>query len=219
MSSELKKEEVKLETKMEKGVEYVNATFDPSGNLLFYKLNTTYKVVRKVVNKKHNPLVSKKLVKSEREEISVKMREITVEELREIRKKNIPSLVYKNEEGKIIYTEIPDNLTDIVIKMQRHMCAEICAHMSAAPDEKGGCAKVRAKSTGIERFPWITGYETFGTKRDLFVVCDCKHYEKCKPKEARPVKDQIANRIALAQYIWPDVTSLAEVRRRKHKTR
>ena len=156
----------------------------------------------------------------ETEEISFILNEATPQEIRSLRETTTPYLVYKMDE-KIFYTQIPK---DFDIKDQIHKCAEPggpgrpggpCKHLSAASDKLGGCDKVRKKSTCIEKFQFITlGYETFNTERDCFIVLKCTHYEKCPPRKKFTL-DQIHRlQISLAQFVWPDVTTLDEIKKR-----
>ena len=53
-----------------------------------------------------------------------------------------------------------------------------CHRLSAAPDEYGGCQKVRNKATGIEDFDFVRlGVETFNdAERDIMIVQKCSNY-------------------------------------------
>ena len=149
------------------------------------------------------------------------LKEVTKKELIQYRKRGVSSFVMKLE-GTLYHTEIPDDLNLMTANiLGKHLCAmqnAECARLSAAKDEDGGCKKVRDKSIGIERYPWIlTGFETFNTKRDVFVVAKCLHYEKYKPQN-KYTQDEIKKaKISIAQYVLDDenITSLAQVKMRK----
>lgn len=120
--------------------------------------------------------------------------EVTPEMLADYRKKGISSFVLKVE-GKLFYSAIPNNISFVSSTiLGSHKCAiagHECHRLSTASDEEGGCEKVRNCSNYIERYPWITtGYETFNTKHDSFVVVNCLHYMKSVRLKnlARPLK-------------------------------
>lgn len=145
---------------------------------------TTFEVTRELHPKTIPPfkVVSKKKVDEIVEPVCIHLVEVTSEELAGYRNSGISSFVLKVD-GKLYYSEIPANLNfgDTTI-LGAHKCAVIgheCHRLSAASDDQGGCAKIRNDSSFIEKYPWITtGYETFNTKHDSFVVVNCLHYEK-----------------------------------------
>ena len=81
-----------------------------------------------------------------------------------------------------LLTEIPTdvNIFTLAKCLGTHKCGKVreeCKRLLALPDEKGGCEKVRNHSSFLERYPWIKeGYETFNTRKDIFVVKKCEHY-------------------------------------------
>ena len=91
-----------------------------------------------------------------------------------------------------------------------HMCYR-CNFLSAKSDVEGGCAKVRAFSRCIEKFPFITyGYETWGTSGDVFIVLACKNW---KPSTYVPTQVLTEHkRVLLAQFLWEHVESDLEIR-------
>lgn len=111
--------------------------------------------------------------------------QVTPTELVKYRKDKIPSFVLKVD-GKLYYTQIPRNLSLLSSAsiLGQHKCTALgheCKRFSPESDEQGGCAKVRNRARYIERYDWITtGFETFGTLHDSFVVVNCFHYEKCR---------------------------------------
>lgn len=168
-------------------------------------------------------LASKKLVSEELEPLRFNLMEVTPEELYSFRKSQVSSFVLKVD-GKLYYTNIPHdlNLVSSAI-LGAHKCAiagHECKRLSAASDENGGCAKVRKHSKYIERYPWIkTGYETFNTERDSFVVVSCSHYEECPPRKNFSLGEINSAKLALAQFIWDDVKDLADVKAKKAKNK
>ncbi len=136
--------------------------------------------------------------------LSIPLKEITEDELSALRKSIIPSFVLK-EYDKFFYAEVPASLNFYTSNLLGfHKCAQVgtmCMHMSPAPDELGGCAKVRAKSTTIENYPWIrVGYETFNTAHDVFCVCRCQHYIGVRDKPRLTGKKSIEVRKNLRDF-------------------
>lgn len=176
-----------------------------------------------IVKESYNPkTMTRKSAKKESVETKkFTLKEVTKKELIQYRKRGVSSFVMKLE-GTLYHTEIPEDLNLMTANiLGKHLCAmqnAECARLSAARDEDGGCKKVRDKSIGIERYPWIlTGFETFNTKRDVFVVAKCLHYEKYKPQN-KYTQEQIKKaKISIAQYALDDekITSLVQVRMRK----
>ena len=181
------------------------------------KITTTFKVEYELHPKTNQPfkVVSKDQVDKVVEPMfSFELVEVTPEKLAVYRRSNISSFVLKVD-GKLYYTRIPDNISFVSSNiLGAHQCG-VCNRLSAASDKKGGCAKVRARSQGIERYPWITtGYETFNTKHDSFVVATCLHYEQYPPRKKIPISASNSAKLSLAQLVWDDVTSREEVAKR-----
>lgn len=171
------------------------------------KITTTFEVVREIHPKTNKPfkMVYKKQIDEKVEPLCFSLTEVTPEMLADYRKKGVSSFVIKVD-GKLYYSEIPNNISFISSTiLGLHKCASAgheCNRLSAASDEEGGCEKVRNYSNCIERYPWITsGYETFNTKHDSFVVVNCLHYEKCKHLKLRTSVEINAARLDLAQYV------------------
>ncbi len=184
---------------------------------------TTFEVISELHPKTNQPfkVVSKKQIDEKVEPLSFPLIEVSPEALADYRKKGVSSFVLKVD-GKLYYSAIPDNISFMSSAiLGAHQCAVAgheCHRLSAASDEEGGCEKVRNRSNYIERYPWITtGYETFNTKHDSFIVVNCLHYEKCPPRKYRTTAKINEARLSLAQFVWDDVNSLAEVRARKAK--
>ena len=113
----------------------------------------------------------------------IPVREVSSEELKPLRKDNVPSIVIKYE-GKLYYSKI-DHDNPITITPY-HLCNDTvhdCKHLIACSEENGGCTKVVNNSKGIELYDFIEmGYETFGTIKDSLIVWCCAHYEKTPPR-------------------------------------
>lgn len=155
------------------------------------------------------PVGEKKLVSSNFEETRFPLKKISAEELAEYRMAEIPSFVLKTEDG-LFHTEVPKEVNLVSSKLLgEHKCGN-CHRLSDA-----GCLKVRERSTGIERYPWIPlGYETFATGHDCFVVAKCLWWQKCPPYRKPTAKEMAKARLFLAQYVWSEVSSPEDVERR-----
>ncbi len=186
---------------------------------------TTFEVVRELNPKTNQPfrLVSKEQIDEKVEPLNFPLTEVTPEALADYRRKGVSSFVLKVS-GKFYYATIPDDISFVSSTiLGTHKCAVAgheCHQLSAASDEEGGCEKVRNRSNNIERYPWITkGYETFNTKHDSFVVVNCLHYEECPPRKTFTAAEINNAKLSLAQFVWDDVETLAEVRARKSKNK
>ena len=199
---------------------YKNIRFEGL-TLLVSKFSYLYEVKEKLNLKKAKKyeIISKKEISKKVETLSFTLKPVTVTELAVYRNDDIPSFVLVTN-GDFYWTKIPEDISfyNSALLGGTHLCSESkkeCSRLSAASDDLGGCAKVRNKATGIEKFPWITsGYETFGTSNDTFFVACCEHYEKCIEKSSMSVEARNRAKLALAQYVWDDVNSMEEVRRR-----
>ena len=175
-------------TGVEKSTNLKNFALDGRSFLLAEEATTTKEVTR-VVNarNKSDDILKEKTLNTSNAKVSFPLKEITAEELKQIRKSDTPSFVLK-EYGKYYYAQIPKEMSLYSsLLFGTHQCATTgkeCRFLSAASDENGGCAKVREGCKGIEKYPWITvGYETFNTQRDCFIVSECDHYKPCVPKK------------------------------------
>lgn len=184
------------------------------------KFTTTFEVKRELHPKTGQPykVVSKDQIDEVVEPMTFDLIEVTAKELASYRKNGISSFVLKVD-GKLYYTSIPDNISFVSSTiLGAHRCAVAgheCNRLSAASDELGGCAKVRDRSQCIERYSWIsTGYETFNTKHDSFVVVCCSHYEKCPPRKKLSAAELNNKRLGLAQFVWDDVKTREKVKKR-----
>lgn len=136
----------------------------------------------------------------EERNFSYPLTEISLNELKRFRKEKVPSFVLKVDD-KFWHARIPKYVSFGYSNiLGNHLCCTnghtLCKRLSSASDERGGCAKVRAHSKGIEDFPWIkSGYETFGMipNNNVFVVVACEHYEETEDKpRIRNAKEKIS---------------------------
>lgn len=125
----------------------------------------------------------KTLISSTKKEVVFPLTEITATELKKIRRTKKLGFVLKCAD-KYYYTLIPDRLhfpEDFFVK--EHKCGN-CNRMSALPDSKGGCQKVRDKLIFIENYSFITdGFEVFNTSRKVFPVFECKNFVEEPPRK------------------------------------
>ena len=148
--------------------------------------------------------------------------EISRSQLAIYRRGDVPGVVVKVG-NNLYYAELDDtveyHLPFEPLRVQLHKCYRSCSRLSAASDEKGGCAKVRALAQGIENYPWITyGYETINTFHIEFFVLECEHYEKCKPpKKILSHQELRSTYLELAMFIWDDVYTYDQAKRRAHR--
>lgn len=124
------------------------------------------------------------------------------ETVRVMRKSGQPGFVYKKD-GKLFCAAIPQIKNDPYESSPPHLGAVLgqhmgmrtthteieivhccndremmCNHLSALPDEMGGCAKVRARKARIEDYPFIAeGYEFFNVHITSLVVIKCTHWD------------------------------------------
>ncbi len=142
-----------------------------------------------------------------------KLEEAMPETLSICRKDGIPYFVLK-EEGKLYYTVLPKVKILPLGSLMNHRCSS-CYHLSAASDANGGCAKVREFSLGIEKYSFIVkGYETVGASGDVFIVQNCENYEPDPPRREYTAKEITHLKLALAQNVWDDISSMPELKRR-----
>lgn len=187
-------------------------------SLIKYRVVETYLVIREtdtsigVIDK----IVSSDMTSRQKEKMAeYPMRSIDLEELPELRRSKKAGLLIKIE-GKYFYAKITPGLkftSDVLLGT--HMCSD-CKRMSPDTDERGGCAKVRNyRCNHIEKYDFIPdGYESFNTHQNCLVVVKCANYEEnITSKESSDSKNNAA-KLCLAQFIWPDVKSLEEVRER-----
>lgn len=163
------------------------ATLDGTTSLKIEKIEVTIKMVPRPTI---NGIPSKPIQeRSEKvlETLEFPLTEVSIEELKEYRKNKIPSFLLKLKEN-FYYTKLPAKINLFACNnLGKHKCSfgtETCNRISTASDENGGCAKVRDRSVGIEKYPFITaGYETFNTPHDSFIVVRCNHFEECPPRK------------------------------------
>ncbi len=187
-----------------------NVVLDGVKTLKAEKVTTTFEIKREIHPRTKQPfrVVSKNQLSESVETLTFDLVEVTPKELAIYRKKGIPSFVLKVD-ANLYYGIIPAGLSFVGCDiLGPHRCAAIgqeCNRLSPASDEEGGCAKVRNHAKYIERYPWITsGYETFNTKHDFFVVAKCLHYEKCPPHKNFFDAEINDAELELARFVWPE---------------
>lgn len=155
----------------------------------------TYEVTR--INNSSNSDSTKglkrKIINSTELTFIFHMTEVSSQEVTQFRTAKTPSLVIVMD-GKMLHSEIPKELDLKTFKgyLGRYICAfsgTQCDRLLAAPDNKGGCAKVRNNSRGIELCSFISkGFETFNTLHDTMHVAGCCNYTAPQPREKTPKK-------------------------------
>ena len=105
----------------------------------------------------------------------------TKSDLASLREADIPSFVLKID-GKLFWAEIDRNISFFAKPLfGKHLCAtgrQICQRLLIPMNQPGHCMKTYNNSKRIENYPGIIkGYETFGTRYDCFVVCECKYFK------------------------------------------
>lgn len=196
-----------------------NIVLDGTKELRVQLLTTTFEVVKLVRSSTGHPLklVSKKEISRKREDLSFPLSEVTAKEVAIYRKNGISSFILKLGE-KLFHAAIPENLTFTSLELGPHLCSlahHECHRLSGASDEDGGCEKVRNFANYIERYGWIVrGYETFNTRHDVFVVLNCAHYVETPPRPSISSERKNAAKLAIAQFVWPDVDNISDIKRR-----
>ena len=141
------------------------------------------------------------------------MKSIELDEVQELRNNKKAGLLVKIDD-QYYYAKITPGMkftSDVLLGP--HMCSD-CKRMSANTDERGGCAKVRNyRCNHIEKYGFITeGYESFNTHQNCLVVVKCANYEKNQTFKQPSESAKNSVKLSLAQYVWPDVKSMDEVR-------
>lgn len=169
--------------------------------------------------KKRKPdesVMKRVVVNSEEHVDEYNLIEISEDELRMLRKYQIPTFILKDN-GKYFYTQIPRDLNLIGSVNVEHRCSprtSICTRLSPCSDSNGGCRKVRDVKKRLEKYAWIkSGYETINTDFECFVVIKCEH-QNLVNANAYNTKVLGEAMLKLASFIWDDVDSVAEMTRR-----
>ncbi len=151
----------------------------------------------------------------------IPLKEITLEELELIRKlqknKTLDSTLFLLKEyGRYYLALLKCDISVIATNIYNdiHMCRE-CSHLSALPDNQGGCKKVRHCWKRLEKYPFIdVGYQTIKRpsfnpdgsltcSNEVFAVCKCENFEPYqeRPKTPMSVKEKIAICNSLHEFI------------------
>lgn len=151
----------------------------------------TYEVTR-INNSSNSTSTKRKIIARTELSFILHMTEVSSQEVTQFRKAKTPSLVIVLD-GKLLYSEIPKELDLETFRncLGAYICASSgkeCDRLSAAPDNKGGCAKVRYKSRGIEFCSFISkGFETFNTLHDTMHVVVCCNYIAPQARQKQPI--------------------------------
>lgn len=113
--------------------------------------------------------------------LRLKLKEISVEELKTYRKAHIPFFVLK-EYDRYYITEIPRELNFLSATfIGEHLCGKIrheCDNLDPLL-----CQKVYDRNKYIENYPYIkVGYETANAVHEVFNVCVCDCYKTKNPE-------------------------------------
>ena len=189
-----------------------NFSLDGVHTLYAEKISTTYIVEKRKYPSEDEPIFSRKALTVNSTPMSFDLEEVTVDELLEFRKET-PCFVLKKGQ-RYFLAIIPKDISFVSCdSLGKHMCG-ICQRLSAASDEKGGCAKVRARSYFIERYPWIKyGIETFNTHHDAFIVFECENFSPYREEKKVSPLEKTQMIVGLAQHIYENIDNMAEVRK------
>lgn len=190
-------------------VTYRNFVLDGERAFNLEKVVSQYEVFTKQKRDGSTKIV-RKLIEENVTSLTFPLLEVTAVQVAMCRKKGIASFVLKKC-GKLYWTKIPRNINLVSSELLgTHKCAvsgDVCRYVTAASDKEGGCEKIRNESTYIERYEWIpTGYETFNTSHDAFVVVKCEKYENCPEKPQRSLAEVQSLKLSLAQLAFEDDT-------------
>lgn len=166
------------------------------------------------------------------EEQRYDLREISKEELFDLRVSQKPGFVVKKNNA-YYYTEIEKELKFVCQNIVGRHCCNTCECFSA---KKDGCPKVKDlsitsynskyranpevinKAKRIEKYDFITfGIESFNTVLDSFVVGECSNYEIVSKKPKVEYNKEVKLKLGLAQYVWPNASTLEEADRYSQK--
>lgn len=127
---------------------------------------------------------SEKLQPFAKEEEVYHLREISLQELQDIRKDSNAGFLYKNGD-KLYYVRVPKNCIINSSTLNVHQCCPsdgktVCYRLSSLPDPDG-CEKIRRRKKYLESFKFIEiGYQTLNCKEKTFRVCKCLNYLEVK---------------------------------------
>ena len=158
------------------------------------------------------------------------LHEIKKEEIMEYRKSGKPGMVVLVDK-KFFYTPVKKEWKFVSQKlMGEHVCA-MCRKVSPLLCEKVADLSVEFHSKKEEEDPYtvakrlekydfvLEGYETFNTDFNVLVITKCKNVNDLKSKEKQeiPAEKVSASKVALAQYVWPDIDTEEDVQKRLRK--
>ncbi len=162
--------------------------------LTMFEIKETYKIEtsNETTPRRKRIEISKELFSSSAKEAHKwTLKSISVEELRDIRNREIPSLVIKKA-GMLYYTQLNEK-TKLKFAFEsingiQHMCSADCNGFNGN-SENGLCEKVMSQyCDGIERYDFITeGYELFHKKKvpSALIVVECSNYSLSETSRMR----------------------------------
>lgn len=143
-----------------------------------YEITAIVEIVKEIDSLTNLPckIVSKKIIHQDVELVDYfPLSEVTPEQIAKYRRKFIPSFVLKLD-GKFFHTQIPEILNFRYSSiLGSNQCAK-CKSYFSIRDKNISCERAKNEYNYIEKYPWITtGYETFYTYHDTFVVINCSN--------------------------------------------
>lgn len=202
--------EKKLVTTIESYVTLQKVRLEGTTCIFARQITSNFEVTRRInpYTGENIKLVRKVLISKDESDVAFPLKEVTVAQLTDQRRKGTPGFVLKKD-GVLYVTEIPKSINLYVCSLfGHHKCSygvKTCNRLSAASDEDGGCKKVRERSKRIERYPWIlSGYETFNTSQNVFVVTECLNYEDTPPRTTLPSSKAYEMKSNLYEMYWKE---------------
>lgn len=181
-------------------------------------LNATdiyFEDILRLIDKKTNREVFDILEKS-KFKIPTPLKAVSKEQLSKIRKKELPIFILKVGKN-LFFTFTRNGYISSGILGNVHKCCYngiTCERLSAAPDDKGGCQKVRDTKKRIENYEFVQlGYELVNTNNDCTIIGVCNHYVEEKRKSL-PAREVARRKMAVATYALNDDKALERYERR-----
>lgn len=153
----------------------------------------TYQIIERI--KEHNITKSATVLCSSSDEKIYGLREVSIDELKNIRKSNLPIFVYKKA-SLLFYCFVPREIRITQTNLGHHICANlnqtVCTRLSALPDPDG-CKCIRDSKRKIEEYPWIVeGYQYTNCIENGFHICKCSNYSKYLKEEKNFLSKKMA---------------------------
>ncbi|MBR3163136.1 MAG: hypothetical protein IKF17_03445 [Clostridia bacterium] len=160
---------------------------------------------------------------SSKENICAALSKVSVNELEILRNSTERGLIFKKNRSYYYANleDFPPYDRVVIENVKAHIC-RVCRHLSAAPDELGGCAKSRGFSRNIELYDFIlSGYETINFNNDVFMVIKCRNWDAAPKDKVRSTPISSEMKVLLSQFLWEDVEDYPQLlaRMRLEKSR